>query len=228
MSELLQAAISAINLPFTIILGLIMLYWLTVLIGALDIEFLNIDIDHDVHPDVDLGGHDIDTHDNVDAAAESTGMALSLLAFLNVGQVPLMVVLSFLTLFLWIGSILGNYFFNRDYAILIALVILIPNAFIAILITKVITTPLKKAFGMLNQEAKSESLIGKICTVTVEASTERIGQAEVGTEGASILIHVKTWKGNAIKKGKKAVIFDQSEDERYYLIEELDDLDRDR
>ena len=56
MWEVLQAALAAVNLPYTVFLGLILLYWLTVIIGALDLDLFNIDLDADA--DVDAPGLD--------------------------------------------------------------------------------------------------------------------------------------------------------------------------
>ena len=43
MLELFREAISPPNLLYTLLLGLVMIYWVTVLIGALDLDFLNVD-----------------------------------------------------------------------------------------------------------------------------------------------------------------------------------------
>jgi len=209
MKELLDAAFAIVNLPFTILLGLVFVYWITVIIGALDMDFLNIDVDADV---------DIDADADVSA---SNGALMTALSFLNVGHVPFMVVFSILMLCLWIGSILANYYFNSSYSIITAMVIFMFNMIGAVFITKLATTPLKKFFQSLNQEAKPVSLIGKLCTITIEADSERMGQAEVVIQDAHILVNVKTVDNKTIKKGQRAVIFDRSKDESYYLIEEF-------
>ena len=45
MGEILREAITTTHLPYTVLLGLVLFYWLTVFIGALDLEFMDIDID---------------------------------------------------------------------------------------------------------------------------------------------------------------------------------------
>ena len=54
MGELFTEAFAAYNLPLTLFLGLVFLYWLLVIVGALDLDFLNIDLDHDFHADVHI------------------------------------------------------------------------------------------------------------------------------------------------------------------------------
>jgi hypothetical protein len=41
MLELLMQAIRLPNLPYTIFLGLILLYWISVIVGVLDVESLD-------------------------------------------------------------------------------------------------------------------------------------------------------------------------------------------
>ncbi|MFP6881689.1 MAG: hypothetical protein VCA34_12105 [Roseibacillus sp.] len=47
-------AISGQVLPFTLLLVPIILYWLMAAIGALDLEFLNVDFDAHVDTDIDV------------------------------------------------------------------------------------------------------------------------------------------------------------------------------
>ena len=44
MIELIQAAFSPVNLVLTVPLLLMVLYWITVILGVLDVEFLNVDL----------------------------------------------------------------------------------------------------------------------------------------------------------------------------------------
>ena len=211
MKELIDAAFAFVNLPFTILLGLVMVYWIIVIIGILDLDFLNIDVEADADVDIDA-----------DIPA-SGGALITALSFLNIGHVPFMIVFSILALCLWVGSILANYYINPSYSIITALVIFMFNMIGAVFITKLITTPLKKFFQGLNQEAKDISLIGKLCTITIEADSQRMGQAEVVVKDAHILVNVKTMDNKTIKKGQRALIFDRSKDESYYLVEPYND-----
>ena len=55
MKELFNAAISSPNIIPTALLGLVLLYWLTVVIGALDFDALDFDVDTDIDTEVDAG-----------------------------------------------------------------------------------------------------------------------------------------------------------------------------
>lgn len=205
MKELIDAAFAVVNLPFTILLGLVMVYWIIVIIGVLDLDFFNIDVEADA--DVPVSGDAL----------------ITALSFLNVGHVPFMIVFSILAFCLWVGSVLANYYLNPSYSIITALVIFMFNMIGAVFITKLITTPLKKFFQGLNQEAKAISLIGKLCTITIEADFQRMGQAEIVFQDSHILVNIKTMGDKIVKKGQRALIFDKSRDRSYYFVEPYDE-----
>ena len=66
MTELIQTAFSPINLLFTILLMLVILYWLSIIIGALDIGSFDLDFDFDADVDVDLDADGLEL-DGMDA-----------------------------------------------------------------------------------------------------------------------------------------------------------------
>ena len=100
MSELFQAAISPHQLLLSLLLTLVVFYWLLVLLGALDFEA---DVPDDLGLDAEAdGAHSTHGH----AHTLSTGGAwLSIGRFFGFSQVPLVVWLSFMVLFLWFGSL---------------------------------------------------------------------------------------------------------------------------
>ncbi|RMG67737.1 MAG: hypothetical protein D6722_12680, partial [Bacteroidetes bacterium] len=108
MTELYELSISPPNLPYTILLGLMVVYWLTVIIGAIDLDFLDFDVDVDTDVDVDA---EVDTEVEVDGEADGAGGVsgagwfLTTASFFNLGSVPFMIFMSFLCLSLWVGSV---------------------------------------------------------------------------------------------------------------------------
>lgn len=207
MKELFTAASSAPNLIPTLLLAFVILYWLVVLIGAIDIDSLDVDVNVDTDVDVD-----------VDADGELSGGGLDrVLAFFNLGQVPLMVFLTFWILPVWVLSVLGNYYLGNS-SFLIGLIILLPSLIAGLFIAKVLTNPLAKVFGKLNQES-NETVIGKICTITTQATHQRVGQALVQTSGAPLLLNVKTYEGVSLERGDTAMVIEQQEGRNIYYIE---------
>ncbi|MEL6844757.1 MAG: hypothetical protein AAFP02_16220, partial [Bacteroidota bacterium] len=84
MHDLFREAISGPNLLYTILLGFVLLYFLSVLLGALDLEFFEIELDADVDIDVDVD-MDMDVDAEADADIGGGGMFVSVLSFLNIG-----------------------------------------------------------------------------------------------------------------------------------------------
>jgi len=95
VKEIWDQAILYYNLPLTIVLGFIMIYWVLAVLGTIDIEALDIDFDIDLDADVDPD-FDLDT----DATPGDAGFLVGALKFVNAAEVPLMMVLSFLFLFM--------------------------------------------------------------------------------------------------------------------------------
>jgi len=213
MLELFNVAILPLNLPFTILLLLIILYWLSVIIGALDLSFLDFDLDVETDTDVDVEG-DV----NISSTA---GLHFKLLRFVNLAYIPLMVIVSIFGISLWIGAILANYYFNPIMSPMIGLLIFIINFISAIFVTKIFTTPLKPLFKSLNLSASKTEIVGSLCTLKFNLEIGQMGQAEVEIGGAPVLINVKVEKDPKLLKGDKALVIMKSENKEYYIIEEF-------
>jgi len=204
MGELLEAAVSPANIIITALFVFIVIYWITVIIGVLDVDFMDFDID-------------------IDADAEMDGVSVtwlnSVLAFFNLGQVPVMIFFTFLIIPAWAISIITNDFFGNS-SFIFGLIILLGALFVSLFIAKILTLPFIKIFGRLSkEEGKKEVLIGKMCTVTITARENKTGQAQVLTEGAPHLLNVRTPKGHELKKGETGLVIDYLKNKNVYLIE---------
>jgi hypothetical protein len=205
MAELLQAAFSGVNILPTAFLVFTLLYWLAVILGVLDLEFLDIDLET-------AGGGEAE---GVSAISWLNGA----LAFFNLGKVPLMVFLTFLALSFWVISILANHYLNNNYELL-GLLLLVPAFLAALFVAKVLTTPFVKLFAAFEKEHESTAtIIGQVCTVTLPANPTELGQAAVKTTGAPLLLHVKTIQGCSLNKGETALVIAYDAENKFYLIE---------
>ncbi len=210
MGELLQLSVSAANLPFTILLGLVLLYWIGVILGALDIELFDLGLAVE-------GGTDIDA----DAGALGGG-GIALLQFFHVGTVPLSILLSFFILSLWIISIVANYYLGSG-SLLVVLLLLVPNVIASLFLTKLFTLPIRAIFRRLESEShEHEVVVGKICTVKTSRVDPRTGQAEVATGGAPLLLNVRTRGDEVLERGDEAIIVDYDTRDRVYMVRKLD------
>jgi hypothetical protein len=203
MFELLQAAVSPPNLLPTALLVFVLLYWLTVIIGLLGVSSLDLDIE--VEADAD------------DVSADWLNGAL---AFFNLGRIPLMVFLSFVALPLWAGSILINYY-TGNTSFLLGLVFLLPLFIASLFLAKFLTLPFVKLFAVLEKDhSVGAVVIGKVCTVLLPTTAEKLGQAAVRIDGAPLMLNVKAASAAAeLRKGDTALIIDFDVQRRVYLIE---------
>jgi len=206
MNELLTAAVSPVNIIPTLLLVFIFMYWLTVIVGVIDLDALDIDLDVEGgEPAVDADGH------------VSVEWLNSVLLFFNLGQVPFMVFLTFLVVPLWVISVMGNYYLGNTSFIL-GLLLLIPNLLISLFIAKLLTTPLVKVFSALDKESK-EKMEGKICTLLTSASNQKIGQARIDTPGSPILLNVMTYEGISMDSGEDGMVIERDPQKNIYFIE---------
>ncbi|HEX7862381.1 MAG TPA: hypothetical protein VF773_18735 [Verrucomicrobiae bacterium] len=209
-----------VNLPFTALLGMVTVYWLLVLLGALDF---------DSEPSVDLHSHDVDVngaagaHDVDHGGVHGVGAIKSLLQFLNFGNVPSTIVLSVLVVSMWAISLILNRMFNPfPGSVLIALGLLVPNLIVAALITKAATTPLKHLFNAMNKEREEhQPVLGRTCTILTSEVTDRFGQAEIQTSGAPLVINVRTYGEATFAKGESALIIKEDKENNLYTVAKL-------
>ena len=210
MFELLQASISQTQILLTLALGLVVLYWLMVIFGILDLET--------DAPDVLMDGNGLTdfTHD-----ASTGSMWLSTSRAFGFAKVPIVVWGSFLILFMWFVSLILNHFWNPEASVKQALILLLPNFLISSIITKIVTIPVGRLFAAMSDgDTEAEEVLGRTGTITTIEADESYGQIEIIGKGAPLLINVRTQPGtSALKKGTLAKITAAGPDHQFYYIE---------
>ena len=215
MNELIQTAFSSVNLIFTFLMVLVLLYWLFIIIGALDFGSFDVEFDMDA---------DIDTDIDVDADGGEVGWVSGSLAFFNFGKLPFMVIMSFLVLFSWSISVLVNYYLGGG-SILFAIALFFPNLFVSLCLTKLITTPLLPVFKNLDSGIEPVDYIGLPCKLVLPASSKKLGQAEVNFDNNPLLVNVKVDHESSVEfnKGDEAIIVRKAKSKPYYIIQKITD-----
>lgn len=232
MAELISAAFSAHNVLLTALLLLCFVYWLFVIVGALDLGSFDIDVDFDTDVDLDVDvdvDADMDVDADADANASGGGSWIgNILNFFNFGVLPFMLVMTILILSMWSISILINHpesNINPNLNWFITLGLLIPNLIVSLLITKLVTTPLVPIFSRLDSKgAESIDFTGKMGELTVSASKKGMGQARIQIDGGSRLIYVRSDTKDRLPVGTPIIVIDEIPDEKYYIVREVVDL----
>ncbi len=199
-----------VNLPYTLFLIVVLLYWLSVILGALDLDLFNFDLDADVDMDADL---DMDADVDADADADSDGDAhahggalRSILLFFNFGEVPVMIMISVLFFLMWNVSLVFTYYTGNS-SLLFAAVIFVPNFLGSLFVAKFLTMPLRALFrAMASEKEDYEEMIGRPCVVITSKVDESFGQARIETKGSPLLINARTENGEILTKGEEALV----------------------
>jgi hypothetical protein len=219
-------------LPFTVLLILVFLYWSLVIVGALAPDSLHIDVDGDVHADIDPGHVDVGHSDvgHADAGHADAGhldasgsMLGSVLHFVNVGEVPLMVVASFFIFALWAFTLISHEYLGATLGSLVSIIMLVPNVVASALIAKVVTTPFKYMFKHINDGiAAPAKIVGKTCIIKTPSADDRSGQGEIKTESSPLLLNVRTKPGESLTKGDEALVVAHDPPRDIYTVVKFD------
>jgi hypothetical protein len=205
--ELFQASVSQNQILLTIILGMVVCYWLMVILGVLDLE-----------TDVADGG-DIDMDPGHDAATGSIWMSTG--RFLGFSKVPIVVWLSFVSLFMWFFSLVLNQYWNPGADVSRALLLLAPNFVVSVIVTKIVTIPIARLFAaMADADSEGEEILGRNGIVISMEANETYGQIEIPVKGAPLLVNVRCQAGSPVlKKGTAVKVTDAGPDNKFYYIE---------
>lgn len=225
--EVWKVAIAGPNLPLTVLLGLVLLYWLGVILGALDMDMFNMDVDADMDVDVDLD-LDVDADLAVDADADADmdagaggGAFSSFAIFLNLDKIPLTVVFSSLITLWWAQAILLFQFFFRENPVL-AWPVHLGTFFTSIIMTKILTQPLVLMVKALGGDVDSglRKALGQVGVLDFDCDEDQVSQAVVTTDGAPLIVNVKSRQG-AIAQGSKVVLVELNREGDFYYVSKL-------
>lgn len=231
MWDIVREAVRPANIVWTTLLLVVVLYWLMVILGALDLDFLTFDMtsagdidaefDMDIEPDFEA---DFDADADIDGDLDGGGGGAlgGFFQFFYIGEIPVMVVASLFVVAGWFVSIIANHAVNPGSFVLGLAVA--GGAIVAGLFTaKVLGIPMLAIFRKLNvQPQTTKDIIGKICVVISSQVSESMGQAEVRGEGAPVTLNAKCTTGATLGKGDEAVVVSRDAKTGIYFIEPFD------
>ncbi|MFT5430412.1 MAG: hypothetical protein ACI9OJ_001086 [Myxococcota bacterium] len=226
MGEFLSAFLAFPTVIFSILLVLVMVYWLFVFMGALDIEVF--DFHHDTDVDlggdagVDLGTGAIDVHH--DAGTLGSGLA-SILSSFGLTGVPLMISMSFLVLYAWAVCLVATLILPGSYtgtvAVLVGVGMFVVASFVALPLASVSVRPFRHIFKV-HHAIRRHTLVGRTCRVTTQHVDEGFGQAEIDERGATLLVQVRCKQSYGFGKDSEVLIFDYDADDEVFFVAPFD------
>lgn len=201
MKELLEFAFSGVNILPTILLIFVVIYWLIVLIGVVDVDTVDIDVEVDADVDLDVNGF------------------ASVLAFFNLDQLPLMIFLTFYAIPLWVVTLIGNDLlgFNSFFS---GLIVFAPSMIVCLFAAKFMTIPFALFYRKIKTQTEAvEDIVGRVCVAKLPITSDRKSQAEINVDGTSVLIYVKTRDGHTVAKGETALVIEHERNSNIYFVE---------
>ncbi|WDE99190.1 DUF1449 family protein [Lentisphaera profundi] len=209
MSEILDYAMRLHIFPFTALLVLMILFWLSVIIGAADVTLFDFDLDVDVDADVGLDG---------DLNADSQpGFFRSIADFLNLAEVPFMVIVTFFVLFSWAGLVYVESLVNSSGGSFIQWISYLPILFGALIVSKYLSSPFGKIVKVLNNNPEDQDKAVGNMGVLLQNTDEEHGRASIETKSAPIEILCYT-ENEQINKGERILVLSWNEGRRKYLV----------
>ena len=209
MIELFQESIRLVNLPFTLLAGVAVLYWAMVVFGMADLDVVDMDFDFDT---------DID----VDADAPGGSFLGVLLGILGLKNVPIMLALSIYFISLWAVGVLAQHYLNPGQLPLLSAGIIVGNLVLSLFVMRVVTRPFARLYGILNKDYDApDKVIGSLCVVTSLELSEKIGSCEIEAKGAPIQLNAVHRGGKVLKKGDEALVVKYDKENRVYEIEPI-------
>lgn len=187
-------------------------------------DFLNIDIDVDASVEGgDVGGDGHSAHHDSGGGGHFMGFLSGALRVVNATEVPIMAVLSILCLMLWMCTMLGNLLLNSGGNSTMGAFIALGSLVAAIILTRLVTAPLKPFFRMLKSDSsENRPVIGRTGVVRTNGLTSKGGQVAIEEGGESIILTARLVESSPpLPRGTEVLVFRYDEDTGIYYVKNL-------
>lgn len=234
MLEVLQLATSFPSVIYTVLLGVVLVYWAFVIAGVVDLDSADpaaaakgamegatkgvleghVAADGDFDVDIDGDGHE-------------AGVLAALMSALRLKRVPVTTVLSLLVTFSWLASVVAMQIVTRVLPnfgeALLAWVVLFAAPLLALPLTMLAVRPLARVFVEKRVTSRAD-LIGKTCVVRTGKVTEGFGEGTLEDGGAGLVVRVRVDGGKPLSRGDHALITDWDPERDAFVVEPMDPL----
>lgn len=220
MQESFLIFITKISLyPTVIFTGLVMfvtLYWVVSLLGMTDMD------------SVEFGesGGDADVSN-----LSSTGFFTGLMLKFGLYGVPLIIILTLISLIGWVLSYLYTSFLHQYFDSGVLYYLFGTGALIFVLVvsmwlTGVIISPIRKNIAKIPKRNASSNL-GKTAIVRTLSVTDKHGEAELNDGGAGLILKIRPdMNENSLKQGDKVVLVEYLNEANAYRVTPVKDEER--
>jgi len=193
-----DAALSFPAVVLGVLLVVVIVYWLLVLLGTLDIDL--------------AGGDGGDVGDAGDG---------DFFDGIGLGGVPVTVTVSVLVLVAWFVSIVGGLLLSDVDGAAGALLgsgVLVVALFAGLLVARLAAVPLRQLYATGPEPSRAD-FVGRECVIRTGRVSADFGQAEVTAEdGSSAVIQVRQTGEHELTAGRLALIFDYDTDGEFFWV----------
>ena len=217
MQEAFFVFITKISLyPTIVFTGLVMfvtLYWVVSLLGMADMDSV----------DVGESGSDAAVSD-----LSSTGFFTGLMLKFGLYGVPLVIILSLVSLIGWLLSYLYTSFLHQNFDSGVLYYVFGTGALIFVLVvsmwlTGIIISPIRKNIARIPKR-NSANNVGKIAIVRTLSVTDKHGEAELNDGGAGLILKVRSDNSTSLlKKGDRVMLVAYLEETNTYQVAPVED-----
>lgn len=217
MQEAFLVFITKISLyPTIVFTGLVMfvtLYWVVSLLGMADMD------------SVDLGesGGDADV-----STLSSTGFFTGLMLKFGLYGVPLIIILSLVSLIGWLLSYLYTSFLHQYFDSGVLYYLFGTGALIFVLVvsmwlTGIIISPIRKNIAKIPKRNSSNN-VGKIAVVRTLSVTDKHGEAELNDGGAGLILKIRSDTNDGLlKQGDRVMLIEYLDEANTYRVAVVED-----
>lgn len=248
MDQFLHTIVTFPVVPMTVLLGVVLCYWLFVIVGVVGFEHGHEGVaagakaageavtgalkgvGEAAHGAVKGVGEAV--AGSVKGAAEAiTGSVKAvganshadadggLLSTMGLGKIPITITGSGVIFFSWLLSIFGSTALGASD--LAQSGVLLGSLVLGLLCTAVVLQPLRQVFDGGTATSRSD-LRGKVCVISSGKVERAFGTATLEDGGAGLMLHVTCAKDNTLKRGERALIIDFNAQTDSYEIEPID------
>jgi hypothetical protein len=206
------------NAIMTVLTGVSAVYWLFTFLAGDVLGNLDLGVEFDTDLSVDAG-------DAPDIATSEPSLLQQALQFINVGKVPLMVIISVFKFIAWIGTLLSSVLLNTVSWGWKSALLLLPIFILTFFITRWATKPLVKVYHQMGYNGEETyDFLGRTAQLKSDLIADKLGAAMIKINTEFIKINVQSKLGKPIAYDRLVVIVDEIKDKNIYIVEEQIDL----
>lgn len=198
-----QIVMSFPTVFFTILLLVVLCYWLLAILGAVDISILDFDMD-------------------VDTDASSLSAVTGFMMRLGLHGVPVTIILSLVALIGWMISyyivyFFAGFFFSGFLRYLLGVPVLLGSLYAAVMLTAWLIRPLRPLFKRAEQHT-IKRVLGQVAIVRSTLVNNRSGEATLADGGAGLILKVRSRGDLEFHRGDRVVLLEYIPEQYCYRV----------